>query len=726
MGIDLALTVESVILPNLLAFRPFTWMPMSMYGITMATDMALAFALVFMLWKSRRTGHKAAHSIVTSIIAYTVSSGVLFTILGVLSFLYSVIQPGNLIFCAFMALGVKVYVISMLSAIISRKDFADRLMQDDGMSAFKTSRTQQQQQIMASSIHTPDTPPTLGREPSYIHFTPRRAMASFENLVVLANYEEHLRGARKAVWRDRGEKPVELQDLGECVEHACRGGLRAGSLAFAIRSGVSFILLLTRIRRIPRRYRLSLIRHALFGDDSMRFAATLGSFVALYKFILNALPLILPQPEPKESTSQIERSLFRQSLKRKDDDPANDDSELEEVELGIPERARSPRRARLSVNAQAHQVWVRKRTRRWYSAFAGSLAGAIAIMFETRSRRVGIAQQMFVRGLQGSFNAMSDKHGFKIPHGDVLVFTLCCGQIMYAFLMRPDTLPHSYNRWIQVASKVPEEGVLVNKSLVREGWFNPSDLEHVLGYKRITPGNYAILADRVAKARLPEGLRSYGNHVAPCAAVHPDIDSCFSVQVLHFWEVFRWMLPIYGALHFIPMMLFRRDKFMRNPARMLLRAALGTGRSSAFLGVFVIIYQTFFCAKHNLYENIVLAKAPGARSFLSIIARRLPPGWAELLISKQSFFLGGLLSGLSLFVEEKRRREELAMYVLPKGLESAWVMARGKGWVFGLGQYGDALLTAIGMGMVMSTYQNDPQHLSGLVRRILYQFVGPN
>ena len=52
-------------------------------------------------------------------------------------------------------------------------------------------------------------------------------MASFENLVVLANYEEHLREARRVVWRDRGEKPVELQDLGECVEHACRGGIRA-------------------------------------------------------------------------------------------------------------------------------------------------------------------------------------------------------------------------------------------------------------------------------------------------------------------------------------------------------------------------------------------------------------------------------------------------------------------------------------------------------------------
>ena len=68
----------------------------------------------------------------------------------------------------------------------------------------------------------------------------------------------------------------------------------------------------------------------------------------------------------------------------------------------------------------------------------------------------------------------------------------------------------------------------------------------------------------------------------------------------------------------------------------------------------------YFCGKHNLYEKLMLAKAPGARSWLAIVARRLPPGWAEILISKQSFFLGGLLSGMSLFVEEKRRREELA------------------------------------------------------------------
>ena len=103
-----------------------------------------------------------------------------------------------------------------------------------------------------------------------------RAIASFDNLVVLANYEEHLREARKMVWRDRGEPAVEVHDLWECLEHGLRGGLRAsrpfaaylpdfqaesphypgaGTLAFTIRSGVNLILLLARIqraRKVPR------------------------------------------------------------------------------------------------------------------------------------------------------------------------------------------------------------------------------------------------------------------------------------------------------------------------------------------------------------------------------------------------------------------------------------------------------------------------------------------
>ena len=106
---------------------------------------------------------------------------------------------------------------------------------------------------------------------------------------------------------------------------------------------------------------------------------------------------------------------------------------------------------------------------------------------------------------------------------------------------------------------------------------------------------------------------------------------------------------------------------------------------------------------------------------------KLPQSLVDFLfISKAAYWLPGVATGLSMFAEEKKRRAELAMYVLPKALESLWNIMTGKVGGFRAGKPGEALLTALGMAMVMSTYQNDPHHLSGLVRRILYQFIGPN
>lgn len=91
--------------------------------------------------------------------------------------------------------------------------------------------------------HPPDSSasgsrPAPSRMASFsgIEFVPKRAMQSFENLVALANYEERLREARKIVWRDKGEKPAEVLDLLECIEHAGRGGFSACASASSARS----------------------------------------------------------------------------------------------------------------------------------------------------------------------------------------------------------------------------------------------------------------------------------------------------------------------------------------------------------------------------------------------------------------------------------------------------------------------------------------------------------
>ena len=76
-----------------------------------------------------------------------------------------------------------------------------------------------------------------------------------------------------------------------------------------------------------------------------------------------------------------------------------------------------------------------------------------------------------------------------------------------------------------------------------------------------------------------------------CAASHPHVASCAYTPIDRFFTVFRWTLPIYGALHVVPMLLFKRKAVAHAPKAMALRASWGTIRSASFLGAFIAIYQ---------------------------------------------------------------------------------------------------------------------------------------
>jgi hypothetical protein len=275
--------------------------------------------------------------------------------------------------------------------------------------------------------------------------------------------------------------------------------------------------------------RLSMLLHSVFGEDTWRFAAMFGTFVSTYKFILNALPILLPfidfRPRAARLLSQSKNTDTFTESDAEDDEADSNELEKDDLEKsgGITFKTRRPSRlqqqqqqggrkprvdamtsltmpstpgpstasglskdkrtARLSLSAQTQLILIRKRTRRWHALLAGFLSGFVSILLEARSRRNTISQQMFVRGLQGWWNEFAYKKGVKIPNGDVLVFGLACGQIMWAFLMREETLPRSYNVWIANASKVPYSGIKMNKTLVREGIARVEDIDGVLAWK---------------------------------------------------------------------------------------------------------------------------------------------------------------------------------------------------------------------------------------------------
>ena len=135
--------------------------------------------------------------------------------------------------------------------------------------------------------------------------------------------------------------------------------------------------------------------------------ALIGSFVALYRVILNALPVLFPANLTlHDNFRNLYAGLF--STQDEQDEQDNDDFVLDNSPPSSPapsppRRAQSHisprdrREARLSSSAQVHQNWVRRKTRRWHAVLAGAIAGVIAISFEKRSRRNVIAQQLFVR-----------------------------------------------------------------------------------------------------------------------------------------------------------------------------------------------------------------------------------------------------------------------------------------------------------------------------------------
>jgi hypothetical protein len=73
--------------------------------------------------------------------------------------------------------------------------------------------------------------------------------------------------------------------------------------------------------------------------------------------------------------------------------------------------------------------------------------------------------------------------------------------------------------------------------------------------------------------------------------MHPHVASCAFSPIDRFFSVFRWTLPIYGALHFVPMLLFKCEAVVRAPKAIALRVGWGTLRSASFLGAMCAVCQ---------------------------------------------------------------------------------------------------------------------------------------
>ena len=157
------------------------------------------------------------------------------------------------------------------------------------------------------------------------------------------------------------------------------------------------------------------------------------------------------------------------------------------------------------------------------------------------------------------------------------------------------------------------------------------------------------------------------------------------------------MLPVYLSLNFIPQLILKTQNLIDYPYDTFKKIVENTAISCSFLSSYVFIFQSGLCLHRNLFPH---STEP-----------------------KYLFYALGFLTGFSILVEQKQKRAELAMYVLPKGMQSLYELSIDAGRlprIHGI----DLISTMASFAVIMGLIQKEPHQLSPLLYKLVKNIIG--
>lgn len=326
---------------------------------------------------------------------------------------------------------------------------------------------------------------------------------------------------------------------------------------------------------------------------------------------------------------------------------------------------------------------LRKRETPFNAILAGSIAGLSILALDDSNRRRTLSLYLLARLAQCAYNSAKSKNKFHLwgshwRHGDSLLFALACAQVMYAFVMRPESLPKSYQDFIQKTGPVAQPVYKAVRDCCRGSAVDIVSLSVYLSSRKNS--NYVK-------------LQEFPN-IIPCSVIHPDTKSCLAHNAYATSATFRKTFPLYFSLTFVPFVVLRLQKFMDAPVRTCWHAVTGAVRSTGFLSAFVGIFQAVICLHRK-----VAAKD-----------------------HKLVYWVAGGFAALSVLLEKKARRGELALYVLPRAGESLWYILVNRRLLPDLKNAEVALFCAC-MGGIMYYLEHEPDTMAPFLRGLIRRFL---
>lgn len=276
------------------------------------------------------------------------------------------------------------------------------------------------------------------------------------------------------------------------------------------------------------------------------------------------------------------------------------------------------------------------------------------------------------------------------------LFCFSAATIMWAWFYTPSRLPRSYNAWISAAAELDHRLVLVLRH-ARYGTFI---------YGKDT-GMAPLLGSMAHDYGLPEILGDPAKTVpVPCELVHMGCGkSCEKHAVWRFWRGWKFAAKMYFPLQLL--VLARHvaktgragHRLVGLSRKKLLTAIKDATRRSSYLGAFIAFF----------YYGVCLSRT---RLGPKIFSRKTitPQMWDSGLC----VLSGCLLCGLSILVEESKRRLEIVLFMLPRAA-STWFPRR----YLPENRWKEHLVFALSSAVVVTAVQEDHRLVRGVFGRVL-------
>lgn len=300
---------------------------------------------------------------------------------------------------------------------------------------------------------------------------------------------------------------------------------------------------------------------------------------------------------------------------------------------------------------------------------------------------------------------------------DAVVFWACSARIMWCFFYQPHRLPPSYVKWISSLANVDKRLLDALRVMHSKEWVygHSSTHSHLLtsyakdrgypsswGDPQGLPACGGANADVIWKALGVPGRRGVGG--LPCELLHSRVttrwgldNSCLTNVGVRFCLAFIEAVALYLPVHFFPLLFTRPSSILQR--HRAIPALLAAIRSATFLSTFLSSY--FFAACFT--RTLVLAK------LFPWIPHDVWDG------PYGSVLAGSLTCGWSILIENKRRRGEMALYVLPRAIKASlpakWTAGNHAG-----ARLVERIVFVLSLASLLTFAAHEPESLRGLSR----------